>query len=72
MSSLTAGGLGKEWGAALKTKWEDLGGANRREETTFLNSILAEWYMCHQEGPEQVQAEQDDFPDTIWKLNPFP
>ena len=48
MSCLIEGGSDKDRGAALKTNWEDLGGASRREETTncpgslALESILAE------------------------------
>ena len=44
-------------GAALKTDLEDLGEANRREETTnllaslVLESISLERCLCHQEGP---------------------
>ena len=56
-SCLTAGGPAREQGAALKTHPEELGGANKREETTnllgslVLESALAERGTCHQEGP---------------------
>lgn len=48
MSCLTKGGPDKEHGDALKTNLEDLGGANRGQETTdfpgslALESVLAE------------------------------
>lgn len=52
-SCLTKRDTDKEHGAALTTNWE---GDNRRKEVTNspeslgLESILAEWYMHHQEG----------------------
>ena len=80
MSCLTAGSPDKEWGAALKANPEDMGGADSREETTnlpgslVLKSILAKRCMCHKKDPEpdQVWAKQDDWPETTWKLSPFP
>lgn len=41
MSWVAAGGPDEEPGAALKTNREDLGGAERREETTDLPESLA-------------------------------
>ena len=51
------GGPDKEHGASMKTKWEDSGGTNRREEminfpgSLALETILAESHNCHQKGP---------------------
>ena len=57
MSCLTTGSPDKEQGAALKTNGENLEGATRKEEVTYLpgplalESVLAERCTQHQEGP---------------------
>ena len=80
MSCLTAGGPDKEHGAALKTNGEHVGGANRREETAasqdpwgWTPSWLRDAGATEKDpGPDQVRAEQDDWPETTQKLTPFP
>ena len=80
MSCLTTVGPDKEYGDALKTNQEDLGGAHRREESTNLPGSLMRnlsWLRdAHTTGkdPESDQecAKQDGWPETIQKLTPLP
>lgn len=70
---ITAGGPDKEQGASLKTNQEDVGEANRSEETTNLpGSLLPEYILakkctCHQEGPSKIIGRDilETLPSTL-------
>ena len=73
LSYPTIGGPEREHATALKTNLQDLGGANRREETTnlpgflLLESVFMERCACAtRNDPEsdQIWAMQDYWPGT--------
>ena len=73
---LTTGSPNKEHGAALKSHWENSGGASRREEmmnlpgSLVLESILADRYTTRKDFElDHIWSRQDDWSWTTQKLS---
>ena len=79
MSCLRTGSPDEEHGTALKTNWENLGKADKREEPNSQNpwcwnsSCLRVMRATKKDSePDQICVEQDDWPEKTQQLAPFP